>query len=210
MNDSQRSLKDLAEIRQMMEQSTRFLSLSGLSGISAGAIALLGAWVTHLYLRHNDLNNALLTDSQYFRVTANQLGTLIFLAVVILLCAAAAASFFTIRRSRRQGVSIWTRPARRMAINLLIPLGAGAIFCVQLAWYGFSLMVAPATLIFYGLALLNASKYTLPEIRYLGLGELALGLIAGLFPGHGILFWCIGFGALHILYGSIMYMKYER
>jgi hypothetical protein len=65
-------------------------------------------------------------------------------------------------------------------------------------------------LIFYGLALLNASKYTLKEIRYLGMSEICLGLIASAWVQFGIVFWGIGFGMLHIIYGTFMYFKYEK
>jgi len=68
--------------------------------------------------------------------------------------------------------------------------------------------VAPLTLIFYGLALVNASKYTLSEIRSFGIAEIVLGLIAMAFIGYGLLFWAIGFGLLHIIYGIIMHVRY--
>ncbi|RMG71682.1 MAG: hypothetical protein D6722_06495 [Bacteroidetes bacterium] len=132
------------------------------------------------------------------------------IALLILTAALVVAAFFTMRRVRKEGKKIWTRPAQRLAINLLIPLGVGAIFCVQLAWYGMGGLVAPATLVFYGLALLNAGKYTLREIRYLGLSEIGLGLLAGFWPGFGIFFWAVGFGLLHIAYGLVMYLRNER
>ena len=65
-------------------------------------------------------------------------------------------------------------------------------------------------LIFYGLALINSSKYTFFEIRYLGIAEIVLGLIASVFVSSGLILWAAGFGLLHIIYGIIMYYKYER
>ena len=130
--------------------------------------------------------------------------------MVILLAAIAVSSFFTIRRTKRVGKQIWSKPTQRLLLNLIIPLVAGAVFCVQLAWYGHPGHVAPATLLFYGMALMNAGKYTLREVRYLGISEIGLGLLAGMMPGYGIVFWAIGFGFLHILYGGIMFYKYER
>lgn len=209
MSEHQQSLKDLADIRQMMEESSRFLSLSGLSGVSAGVVALIGAYFGQLYLIEWELESTL-NQIMGYDARANHLWNLVGIAMIILVCAGASASIFTIRRSKKRGESIWTRPARRMALNLIIPLMAGGIFCIQMAWYGAGLLVAPAMLIFYGLAVMNAGKYTLREIRLLGLTEVVLGLIAAFFPGHGILFWAIGFGVFHILYGAIMYFKYER
>jgi hypothetical protein len=205
-------LKDLSEIRTMMEESSRFVSLSGLSGVAAGLTALVGAYVANEFLHGKGVVRDFLVviqDSGYIPETS-LVWQMVGLGVGILLVATLGASFFSIRKARQQALPIWNRMAQRLLLNLLIPLAAGAVFCFQLAWYGFIGLVAPATLVFYGLALLNAGKYTLREIRYLGLSEMALGLIAGFLSGYGLIFWVVGFGLLHILYGIVMYLKYER
>jgi len=207
MPDYQKQLEDIQQIRSMMEDSTRFVSLSGLSGIGAGVVALLGAAFTYNYLSSQEIYR---WGQAVYMADKSQLFELIGIAVVILLAAVAVSSFFTIRRTKKEGREIWSRPTQRMLLNLVIPLVAGAIFCVELAWYGHPGHVAPATLIFYGLALMNAGKYTLREVRYLGISEIVVGLLAGMMPGYGIIFWAIGFGLLHIFYGAIMYYKYER
>lgn len=108
------------------------------------------------------------------------------------------------------GQGLWDASAKRLLVNLMIPLIAGGLFALALLFNGSVLMVPAATLVFYGLALLNASKYTLDEIRWLGLSEAALGVIAAFWPGAGLLFWALGFGVLHIFYGGLMYLRYER
>jgi len=208
MDKYQERLRDIAEIRAMMEQSTRFLSLSGLSGISSGVIALIGAGLTYQYLVDQGIYNEL--SNGYYRVSTSHIWTLMGFACAILIAALAAASFFSLRLAQKKGERIWNPTTRRLSLNLLIPLIAGAIFCFQLAWYGFPALVAPATLIFYGVALLNAGKYTFREVRLLGISEITLGIISSFFLGQGILFWSIGFGVLHILYGIVMYLTYER
>jgi predicted lysophospholipase L1 biosynthesis ABC-type transport system permease subunit len=40
-------LEDIAEIRAMMERSTRFLSLSGLSGVFAGTFGLIASGLAY-------------------------------------------------------------------------------------------------------------------------------------------------------------------
>lgn len=207
MPDYQKQLEDIQQIRSMMEDSTRFVSLSGLSGIGAGVVALLGAAYTYNYLSSQEIYR---WGEAMYRADKSQLFELIGIALVILLAAIAVSSFFTIRRTKREGKEIWSRPTQRMLLNLVVPLVAGAIFCVQLAWYGHPGHVAPATLIFYGMALMNAGKYTLREVRYLGISQIVVGLLAGMMPGYGIIFWAIGFGLLHIFYGAIMFYKYER
>jgi hypothetical protein len=100
--------------------------------------------------------------------------------------------------------------AKLTIINLFIPLFVGGVFCMILLSHHLIYLIAPTTLLFYGLALFNAGKYTLKEVRYLGLTEMLLGLFASYYAGYGLLFWALGFGILHIIYGTVMYFKYER
>ncbi|MEM7657542.1 MAG: TMEM128 family protein [Bacteroidota bacterium] len=208
MSDYKRQLEDLAEIRSLMEESSRFMSLSGLSGVGAGLVAIVGAVGTYLYLDREDIYGMLSKRSYVVRM--DQLWTLVGIAILILVLAIAVATFFTLRNARRKEAQLWTKASRRLAWNLAIPLIAGAIFCVELALWGVGGMVAPATLIFYGMGLLNAGKYTLGEIRYLGMSQIGVGLVAAWFPGYGLICWMIGFGVLHILYGIVMYLRHER
>ena len=206
MTDSKEHLQSLTEIRSMMERSSRFISLSGLSGIFAGIFALCGAYAA--YLKLNSLNgiyrlldgNALMDIVIYLLVDAS----------LVLAASLTVGVILTIRNSKKKGIKIWDTTSKRLLINLLIPLITGGLFCLVLLYHGLVGLVAPSSLIFYGLALINASKYTLNDIRYLGFCEIALGLIASLYIGYGLFFWAAGFGVLHIVYGAVMYYKYER
>jgi hypothetical protein len=214
MDKNQQQLDALTDIRTMMERSSRFISLSGLSGVFAGIFALIGAGVAYRYLSITH------PSMDYFEMVRSSNGIFnvrfyIFLfwdAFIVVSASLFFGILFTIRNSRKKGIKIWDATARRLLINLFIPLGAGGLFCIVLLHHNQLDLVAPATLIFYGLALLNASKYTFNDIRFLGITELVLGLLACL-PGlisYSLLFWAIGFGLLHIFYGVIMYYKYER
>lgn len=219
MSDQERTLDDLKHIRGIMDRSTRFLSLSGLSGIWAGLTALAGAW----FAQHD--HEALLFSSRADRFSSAGSGYgsiwqdeswkahidfLLLDAVVVLVVAVIGAWWFTWRRSRKTGQGLFDSSARRLAWNLFLPLTAGGVFCLALLYHGEALLVAPATLVFYGLALLNASKYTLEEIRWLAMSEVALGLAGMFWPGAGLLLWALGFGVLHIVYGSLLYLRHER
>ncbi|GGE95587.1 hypothetical protein [Hymenobacter cavernae] len=204
-------LAQLTEIRAIMERSSRFISLSGLSGVGAGVVALTGAGVGHLYLREHYGEQGfyrLLNSDQGQRLVA--LPFLLGLATAIILLALAVAFYFTQRRARQDGAVLWSSLGRRLALSLAIPLVAGGLFCLQLYLKSALGMVVPGMLVFYGLALLNASKYTLDEIRLLGLTEIGLGLVAMLLPGLGLAFFALGFGLCHIGYGLLMYNRYER
>jgi hypothetical protein len=206
-------IETLHEIRHLMERSSRFISLSGLSGIGAGIIALLSAGAAYWYmdvLPFTQYPTASSVDVYTDRIIAADYLFFFGLATITLGLAVGMGIFFTTRKAQRQGLPIWDALTRRLLINLMIPLFVGGIFCLALLKYKLVVLIAPATLIFYGLALVNASKYTLKDVRYLGLSELALGVLGLFLPGYGLEFWAIGFGVLHIVYGTIMYYRYER
>jgi hypothetical protein len=205
------SLQQLGEIHAMMERSSRFISLSGLSGVSAGIIALLGATFVFFFL---DFDIRYFDIDRYFRegfygVNKKDVLIIMFAAVLVLVLAVASAIYFTTRRAKKRGLRVWTGTSKLMLVNIAIPLASGGVFSFILLYYKLIFLIAPATLIFYGLALLNGSKYTLPEIQWLGVSEIVLGLIACMFAGYGLIFWMLGFGILHIVYGIVMYKKYE-
>jgi hypothetical protein len=211
MAQEQDQLNALTEIRTLMEQSSRFLSLSGLSGIFAGIFALLGALVAYFYMDIGFLN-----DKYYElafidkRLNASFLVFFFIDAMIVLTLALIVGFYFTYRNAKKKNNAVWTPATKRLTINLLIPLVAGGIFCLLLVYHHVIYLVAPATLIFYGIALINGSKYTLNDVRYLGISEIILGLIGCLWVGYGLIIWAIGFGVLHVIYGSVMFYKYEK
>ncbi len=208
--DNQSTLQDIHYIKDMMEKSSRFISLSGLSGVFAGCFAIIGAVVAYLYL--HSIGS---TYSEFARTSSarNLFDDLLFIIVdgaIVAFLSITCGIYFTWRQAKKQGTNIWDKTSQRLLVNLFIPLSAGGIFCLALMYYGIVGLVAPATLIFYGFACFNAGKYTHNEVRYLGLSEIALGLLGLFLIGYGLELWVIGFGILHIAYGIVMYFKYER
>lgn len=195
-----------------MSRSARFISLSGLSGIIAGTAALLGAATGYVYLDRQPFSSTPLTalpgEGTFTALPPISFFTLT--ALLILVVALARGILPTVRKARQQGQAIWSPLTRRLLISLAIPLAAGGIFVLALYQAGALTLIAPATLIFYGLSLINAAKYTLGDVYYLGLSEITLGLISAFLPGYGLEFWSLGFGVLHILYGIWMWNRYER
>ncbi len=210
MNDQQHSLEAIHDIKRMMERSSRFISLSGLSGVSAGICALIGSWLAHPYVfgYKNLYVDSNAGSGSGYKVLFNH--WLFWIALATFVAALVSAFLFTYLKSSKEGIPIWGKAAQRLMMNVSIPLLVGAAFLAALVQYGTFGLVAPGCLLFYGLALINASKYTLAEIRYLGFSEIVLGLISLCFVGYGLYFWAVGFGLLHIAYGSYMYIKYER
>ncbi len=213
MNESEKLSSELHDIKQIMERSSRFISLSGLSGISAGICALIGAWFSNETIKDYDLSAVNLRRSLHGADTIAQAyflySRLFNIAIITFITALISSFIFTYRRSKKTNTPIWGTTARRLLINVTVPMVAGGIFLLALINNGIIGFVAPGCLLFYGLGVLNASKYTLPETRYLGYGEILLGLINLFFIGDGLYFWAAGFGILHILYGVFMWWKYE-
>lgn len=209
MSNQQQPLEDLQHIKRMMERSGRFISLSGFSGISAGLCALAGAWFANKKI-HCWVNGDCTIEGLIDRGGINLINDLLWTATLTFIGAFISAFFFTWLRSRKTKVPIWGSATWRLFWNTLIPLAAGAIFLIRMMQLNEYELVAPGCLIFYGLALVNGSKYTLGEIRYVGYGQLALGILNLWNIGYGLYFWAMGFGVLHIIYGIWMWNKYEK
>jgi hypothetical protein len=199
--------QDLASIRNLMERSAKFISLSGLSGILAGIYALIGATLAYFTIQYP---NSIISYGYRSMEQPSVIFKLLGIAIGVLALSLITGFWLSARKAKQNGTTIWGEPSKRLVINLSIPLLAGGVFILILLSNGHLGVVAPASLIFYGLALVNASTHLYDEVRYLGYSEIIIGLISTALPGYGLLFWTIGFGILHIFYGTLMYRKYDR
>jgi hypothetical protein len=200
--------QDIGEIRSLMEKSSKFISLSGWAGIFAGVFALMGSYIAFTYLDFNPQSLSLDPGGNPFQQT--QVFSVVQLALLVFLLAISFALFFTHRRAKRKDELLWTPTAKRLVMNMAVPLFTGGILILLFISKGFIGFVAPFSLLFYGLALFTISKFTFDEVKILGLIEILLGLISVYKVSLGLLFWAIGFGVVHIVYGIYVYFKYER
>lgn len=199
--------KDLASIRTIMERSAKFISLSGLSGVLAGIYALGGATAAYFVVHYP------ISPFRYRIYSVNEpsaLSKLLLIALLVLAASATTGLWLSHLKAKKHGLKLWNSTSRTLLLNLAIPLVSGGIFILIILYTGHFGLAAPACLIFYGLALIQGSSNTVDEIRYLGFCEIILGLISAALPGYGLIFWTIGFGVLHIVYGGIMYNKYDK
>ncbi|PJJ83424.1 hypothetical protein [Mucilaginibacter auburnensis] len=202
---------DLASIRSLMERSSKFISLSGFSGVLAGIYALIGAAVAYfmlydgdnrMYSVHASAETALFEDVILIK--------LVTIAAVVLVFSISTGIILTYQKARRKSQPMWGKASKDLLFSMLVPLLSGGVLIMILLYRGYYGIVAPSTLIFYGLALISASNFTYTDVKFLGLCDVVLGLIAACLPGYGLVFWALGFGVLHIVYGSVMYFKYDR
>lgn len=210
MEKNSSSAEELKVIRKFMEDSTKFLSLSGFSGVFLGLFGIAGALIAWFFI----LNKGDYTFGEYVNnpISAGSAAVLwgmIADAIIVLILALSAAFYFSMRKAKQTGKPFWTPVSKRLLINLFIPLITGGIFAFILLNQHEIQLIIPVLLIFYGIALINAGKFTYNEIFYLGILEIITGLICSVLPAYGLIFWIIGFGILHIVYGIFMYRKYE-
>jgi len=199
--------KDIASIRSMMERSVKFISLSGLSGILAGIYALTGASVAYYLVYYPSSPFGFrfhYIDEQVVLIK------LIGIAALVLLFSIGTGYFLSLQKAKKLGTTVWNHASKQLLKDLFIPLVAGGLFILILLSRGNYIIVSSASLVFYGVALINASRNTYHEVQYLGYTEIVLGLVAAMMPGYGLIFWSLGFGLMHIVYGTIMYFRYDK
>lgn len=194
-------IKAIQDIRKMMNRSIRFLSLSGLSGVFAGCYALIASFIAYRYMQRSLVSESYSNDD---------LGFFFMLGSVTLFLSILTSFFLTSRKAKREGTKLWDASSQNALTSFLIPLISGAIFCLSLIKMGVVSLIAPVMLLFYGLSLVSASRYTLPTTKQLGILQIILGLMNAFYLGYGLIFWSIGFGVLHIVYGVYMFIKYDR
>jgi hypothetical protein len=211
LNMEEKYLQDISDIKNMMNKSSQFISLSGLAGIMAGIYALIGAYIAHELIQNNNngYDNYSNTDA-IITLESTTFKLIALTAFIVLLLSVTTAALLTFNKAKREGETVWNATSKRLLTNFLIPLVTGGIFGLLLLRNGNYGLIAPVTLIFYGLSCVNASKYTLRDVRYLGITIIILGLMSTEFSGYALEFWALGFGVCHIVYGSMMHFKYDR
>ncbi|BDD06009.1 hypothetical protein [Aureibacter tunicatorum] len=200
-------LEDINEIKSLMAQSSKFISLSGLSGIFAGIFAILGALYGKKYI----------IEAYFSQIAAGEIPQIndyilhgLGLAFIIMASACVSGIFFSKRKASKENINFWDKTTQELIIHSLIPFLSGGVFCLALIYYGHFDLLPPMMLLIYGISVVSASKFTHKELFYLGISEIALAFASIFLLKYGTEFWIAGFGLFHIIYGIITYLKYER
>lgn len=192
-----KALESVNEIKELMEKSSKFISVSGLAAILAGIYALAGAYIA----------TQVITPETHLIVT---LEFMAIIALSVLATAAVTAGILSYCKSQKTGQSFFSRLTYRALWNFSLPMLTGGALCISLLLHGYYDILSSVMLLFYGLTLVNVSKFTYANIAWLGYAFICLGVIDSFWEGHALLFWTIGFGGFHILYGILFYLHYER
>jgi hypothetical protein len=201
MKEKQDYIRDITEMRTLMERSSKFMSLSGLACLMVGVYALSAAWIAY---RHFGFN------PDKIEYSPDRFLPVVFLALTVLILAIITTIFLSYKNATRRGERSWNSTVRRLMVNMAVPLITGGILMLIFISKGYIGLIAPFSLLFYGLALFNSSKFSYPELRSMGLIQIALALFSIYFIGYGLLIWALGFGIVHIIYGTYLHYRYER
>lgn len=194
-------LQTVKDIRDMMEKSSKFLSFSGLSSVLVGVYALLGAWEAFSLLQ-----SPLAVEEQHSYLIAK----FIVLAKMILGASLVTVLVLSWQKSKKTHAAFFSQVTYRTFFHFFLPLSVGGMFCIALVINHYYAVIAPVMLLFYGVSLVNVSKFAHKSLLVLGCVEMALGIVCAFLPGQGLWFWAIGFGIIHIIYGVYFYFVVER
>ena len=188
-----KALESVNEIKELMEKSSKFISISGLAAIMAGVYALAGTYIA----------TCLVTPDTTLIVA---LKLMIMVAILVLV----TAGILSYNKSKKLRQKFFSKLTYRALWNFSLPMLTGGALCISLLLHGYYDILSSVMLLFYGLTLVNVSKFTYANIAWLGYAFICLGVIDSFWEGHALLFWTIGFGGFHILYGILFYLHYER
>lgn len=203
MTSTKDHIQDLAEIRSMMERSSKFLFLSGLAGLFAGLYAIAGAAYAIYKLGFTP-------DQVFYDYSTGDPLQVVLLAAIVLLLSIGTALTLSARKASKAGDKIWTASTRRLLAHVSVPLFAGGIIVLIFFEQMLLGLMAPFTLIFYGMALFTAGKFSFDELKMMGVIQTFLGILSLWLIEYSMIIWGFGFGVLHIVYGIYVYLKYER
>ena len=210
MDPLEEQLEALRDIRNMMQYSKKFDHISGKAGIVVGSLALVIVASTYWLLEISPLTphyyNYLYAESgKHNNVWWQLMGLYSFL----LLVATWMGYHFAIKNAVQNGSDSFATPLRHLLRSTLYPLLSGGAVCLVLLYHQQEAWLAPLSLIFYGLAMVQAGQHSFSSLVILGIALILTGLFSAVFLPYALIGWAIGFGLLHIIFGSYIYYRYK-
>ena len=181
------AIDNLRFIRRTMEQAGSFTAVPGIGGIWMGLTALAAAWVTR-------------------RWANPEISLLIWFAEagVALAIGIAGAAI----KSRRVETPLLSGPGRKFVAGFAPPMLAGAALTWVLFAAGSYAFLPGVWLLLYGAAVLAGGAASVKVVPLMGACFMAVGVAALLAPAAGPLLLAAGFGGLHLVFGTVIAVKY--
>ena len=200
------------DIREMMSKSSRFQAISGWSIVVIGLYAAVASAMAAAVIGVGDWLPCC-ENLQRFAVlnTPSRIRIAALIAIGLFALSLLTVFVAAIIKSKRNNLRFaFDKRMCQMLVDFFIPLIAGGLLSMALVQQGHYGLTSSIMLLFYGLALVNCSHYTYPALRWLGYSELLIGIIDCFTMSHALLFWFLGFSVMHILFGVIYVIMFER
>jgi len=179
---------NLRYIRSAMERAGAFTAVPGVGGLVLGCTALAVAVLA--------------------RGLANtRIWLAAWLGEAILACLIGVGA--AAHKSHKAGMPLLSGPGRKFLLGFAPPLLAGALLTLTLFREGLPGLLPGVWLLLYGAGVLCGGAASVKVIPVMGICFMAVGAAALFAPAAwGNLFLAAGFGGLHILFGTLITVKY--
>lgn len=180
-------MDNLKYIRQTLERAGSFTAVPGKGGVLMGVVALLAAVVA-----------------------ARQPGAGAWLAVwtVAAMVAIAIGVAGAAIKSRRFQMPLFSGPGRKFIAGFTPALLAGAVLTAVFYRAGISGFLPGVWLLLYGAAVLAGGSASVRVVPIMGACFMFVGTVALLLPGWNDVLLPVGFGGLHLIFGTVIAVKY--
>ncbi len=167
--------EELASIRNMMEKSSKFSNLSGLSIFFTGLLTIIAASVIYFDIGFSysdvEISYSQLINNEGSKENLDQKIRLLSLIASVILALSLLILYVTAsKKTKREGIKLFNPTFKRTVRSLVVPLVSGGVFSFFLIYNQMYGLVAPATLIFYGLGLIAASSFLFYGCWFIVLG----------------------------------------
>ncbi len=181
------AMDNLRYIRQTLERAGSFTAVPGKGGVLMGIVALAAAWMA------SGQTGA-----------SGWLSVWTVAAVVAMVIGIGSAAM----KSRRFQVPLFSGPGRKFIAGFTPAVVAGAVLTAVFYRAGISGFLPGIWLLLYGAAVLSGGSASVRVVPMMGACFMLAGTVALLLPGWNDVLLPVGFGGLHVVFGTVIAVKY--
>ena len=183
-----RAMDNLQYIRETMERASAFTAVPGWGQVVIGITALVASYL-----------------SAQQTTVGGWLKTWLAEAIISVLIAGWSMD----RKARAIGTPLLAGPGRKVVFSLSPPMIVGVLLTVVLYRAGLPKAIPGMWLLLYGTGVVTGGMFSVNIVPVMGICFMVLGAVT-LFtaPSLGNWLMALGFGGLHIIFGTIIARKY--